>query len=437
MRRIASAAAVTACLATSSCSFFQGLESATTDTTRPKAASTTTKTLVPPSEPSNTPKTLPGGFPAPVSLEGVRVKLTEIGKIEEPTAFTTRPGYPNYYLTERIGHVRQLTVDLQYDRDGKLIHKGLYIERGYVLDLAREVSTDGERGMYGIAYSTDGRTMFVSYTDKDGRFRVSSWRVYDYSVDPSTRKDILTIDHPRTDHIGGTLVMGPDGFLYVGTGDAGGQGDPDGSAKDPKNLLGKILRIDPEGASGDAGYAVPDSNPFKDGQAGAPEVWALGVSNPKHFSFDKITKDLWVPDVAGTDVEEITFLPIDGYGVAGKGANLGWNVMNGSKPLAGGTPPAEAVPPLFEYPHAAGECGVVGGYLYRGIAILPIAGAYVYGDFCTGEIRGLIANNGRVLDQRGLGISVPPRTLAGFGETDDGELWVLTFDGTISRLDPA
>jgi len=383
------------------------------------------------------PYTLPGGFPAPASLEPVRTTLTEIGKVEGPTAFTSRPGYPNYYITERKGRVRQLTVDQQFDRDGKLMRTGLYIERGYVLDIAREVSTDGERGMLGLAFSTDGRTIYVSYTDRDGRIKVSSWRIFDYAVDYSSRKDILTIDHPRTERNGGTLAVGDDGFLYIGTGDGGGEGDPDNNAQNTKSLLGKILRIDPQGGLGDMPYGVPPGNPFRDGTNGAPEVWAYGLANPWGFRFDLVTGDLWVPDVAALSIEEVTKLPRDGNGAAGRGANMGWNALQGNGVTEGKTTPAGAVPPAFEYAHFGGECGIIGAGMYRGLAMPGLAGAFVYGDLCTGQIRGVLTDGVAVFDQRDLGASLPPNQLAGWGQTDDGELWVLAADGRILRLDPA
>ncbi len=420
-----------------SCSFFSTLNETTTGTTGKPKASTTTVAAAPTTVTGGPrpPKTLPGGFPAPLTLEGVKVKLTEMGKFDEPTAFTTRPGYPNYYVAERKGRVRQITVDLQYDKDGKLLRKGIWFERGYVLDLSREISHDGERGMYGIAFSSDGRTMFVSWTAKDGKFRVSSWQVYDYSVDGSTRKDILTIDHPSNVNVGGTLAMGPDGFLYVGVGDGGG-GDPQGHAQDPKSLLGKILRIDPGGGIGDFPYGIPDNNPFKDGSAGAPEVWSLGLAKPRTFSFDRITHDLWVPDSSGTN-EEVSWVPVDGYGFTAKGANFGWNRVDGTKPVNGASAPAGAVAPVLERAHTDGTCGIVGGHLYRGLNVLPMAGAYIYGDYCTGEIRGLITDGPTVLDDRGLGVSVPGQNLAGFGEDEAGELWVLLYDGRIMKLEAA
>lgn len=407
----------------------------TTDTTKARTSTSTTPKVSIASGP-RPPKMLPGGvFAAPTSLEGVGLRLTEIGKIEAPTGFTTRPGYPNLYLTERNGHVRQLTVDIQYDNDGNVRHTGYYVERGYVLDIARDVSTQGERGMLGIAFSSDGRTIFVSYTDRDGRLRVSSWKVGDYSVDYDTRKDLLTIDHPREERIGGGLVMGPDGFLYIGTGDGGGLGDPDQNAQNTHSLLGKILRIDPGGGLGNFPYGIPDTNPFRDGVDGAPEVWSYGLANPWRFTFDRITRDLWIADVGALDIEEIDFAPVDGNGLAARGANFGWNKMQGSRPTGDETPD-DAVGPVFEYAKGA-DCAVVGGALYRGLAVPGMAGAYIYGDFCSGQIRGLITDGGSVLDHRELGISVPPNTLSAFGETNDGEIWVLSLDGRIFRIDPA
>lgn len=426
-------AAVVALLLTAAGCVDLGTNENTTDTTRPRA---TGSSMVVPQVAERPPKTIPGGFAAPLTLEGIGLKLTEIAKVDQPTAFTSRPGWPHHYVTERPGRVRQLSVDQQRDRDGNVMRTNLYVERGYVLDIAREVSTDGERGLLGLAFSSDGRTLFVSFTDRDGRLRVSSWKMGDYAVDTSTRRDLLTIDHPNSDRNGGRLALGADGFLYVATGDGGGP-TGDGNAQNTTSLLGKILRIDPGGGLGDFPYGIPDSNPFRDGAFGAPEIYAYGMANPAHFSFDLLTFDLWVPDL-GVEVDEVNELPSNGPGTAGRGANLGWNALQGKWPIAGGPAvPPDAIPPVFEVDHAEGRCRLVGGYVYRGLAQRGMAGAYVYGDSCTGQISGLITDQGKVVDQRPLGISVPPDRLAGFGETPDGELWVLSLDGPIYRIDPS
>jgi glucose/arabinose dehydrogenase len=177
---------------------------------------------------------------------------------------------------------------------------------------------------------------------------------------------------------------------------------------------------------------VPDGNPFENG-GGAPEVWAYGLRNPWRFSFDRTTGDLWIGDVGQNAYEEIDLLPRASGG--GRGANLGWSEMEGLTPYDGGDEPADHVPPIFAYGRDGGACTVIGGYVYRGAAITALQGAYVYGDYCLGEVRGLLAENGAVADERALGQVVP--RLVGFGEDSSGELYAISLDGPIYRVEPA
>jgi glucose/arabinose dehydrogenase len=221
-------------------------------------------------------------------------------------------------------------------------------------------------------------------------------------------------------------------------GDGGGGGDPQDTGQDPNDLLGSILRIDPDVApesidDGEA-YAVPDGNPFVDG-GGAPEVWAYGLRNPWRFSFDRLTGDLWIGDVGQDTTEEIDFLPAtdDGRG-AGRAANLGWSDVEGDEPFEGREAPADAVAPIHTFGRDRG-CSVTGGFVYRGRRIPELVGAYVYGDFCEGEVRALVTRDGEVVDDRVLGLSV--ESLSSFGQGADGELYALSLTGTVYRIVPA
>ncbi len=376
------------------------------------------------------PTSLPAEAFGPTNLEGVVVKLDEIGRVDEPAVITSRSGDPGMYIAERPGRVRKLTVIPVKGPDGlTVVRTDAFVERGNLLDISREVSTDGDGGLVGMAFSTDGRKLYLSFVDPDGALRVVEHRMNDDRVDPRSRRDLLTIPLPSRERVGGQLAAGPDGFLYVGVGDGGNAA----AAQDPKSLLGKILRIDPEGGFGDIPYAVPDANPYRDGSQGAPEVWLIGVRNP-HFGFDKASGDLWVTD-SGDKVEELNLLPGFG-GQAGRDANLGAGAMDGSRPLPGQTAPDGHIAPIFEYNHDRGECAAVAGFPYRGTALPALAGAYVYGDRCTGEIRGLRLANAKASDERSLGPGVPPGTLAGFGQDVNGELWVVSGTGQVLRIDP-
>jgi hypothetical protein len=221
----------------------------------------------------------------------------------------------------------------------------------------------------------------------------------------------------------------------VGLGDGGAGGDPSGTGQRNDDLLGSILRIDPLGTAGGEGYAIPDDNPFVDG-GGSPEIWVYGVRNPWRFTFDRDTGDLWIGDVGQESIEEITYLPADGDEPAGRGANLGWAEMEGSA-VFGDAEPDGHVPPVHEYASNDGNCSVTGGYVYRGEAIEGLDGAYHYGDFCAGELLSLrVDDEGALVDQRSLEVSLGSNTLSSFGEDLDGELYVLSLgEGKVYKLE--
>jgi glucose/arabinose dehydrogenase len=419
-RRLARGATVLTAglIAASACSFGASTESTTATTARKASAGT-----APPSS-------LPAELFGPTSLEGLTVKLTEVGTVDDPAAITGRSGSPNLYVAERPGRIRQLTVVPVKAFDGTTtIRKDAFVERGNLVDLSREISTDGEGGLVGMTFSSDGRKLYVSFVDRGGALRLVEHKVNDDRIDPRTRRDVLTVPLPSPTRVGGQLAAGPDGFVYVGIGDGG---DPN-AAQDPTSLLGKVLRIDPEGALGDIAYAVPDSNPYRDGSEGAPEVWLVGTRDPR-LTFDETSGDLWVVD-NGDQVAELTLLPGFG-GQAGREANLGATVMDGSRSPTGAAPPDGHIAPIFEYTDDRPECGAVAGYPYRGEAMPALAGAYVYGDRCTGEVRGVRLSNAKASDERSLGAGVAPGSLVAFGQDTDGELWVVASTGQVLRIDP-
>jgi glucose/arabinose dehydrogenase len=226
-------------------------------------------------------------------------------------------------------------------------------------------------------------------------------------------------------------VFGPDGYLYIGLGDGGSGGDPHGYGQSLRTLLGKMLRIDPRPQGGKP-YGIPPDNPFVERQGARPEIWSFGLRNPWRYSFDRETGDLWIGDVGQNAREEIDFEPAGTPG----GRNYGWNAFEGSAPFPGGAPaPEDAVPPLIDYPLEAGACAVTGGYVYRGTAIPSLRGAYVYADFCVGQLRALVQRNGRTVQRRDLEPQV--EALASFGEDQNGELYVLSLSGRVWRLAPA
>jgi glucose/arabinose dehydrogenase len=365
-----------------------------------------------------------GGSTAPLEpgaapLAEIELTLTEVAEADAPTSLVTRPGSTTVYVAEREGRVRPLA-------GGTLGEP--------VLDISDDVVTDVERGLLGIEFSPDGGTLYVSYSlAPDGDSRVDAYTMAGDEVDTGSRRELLAVEQPYANHNGGDLAIGPDGYLYIGLGDGGSGGDPEGNGQDTQVLLGKILRVDPDRPADGKEYGIPADNPFADGADGAPEVWLYGVRNPWRFSFDAETGDLWIADVGQESIEEIDLLPAADGG--GKGANLGWNEMEGAHPFEDGTNPDGGVLPLFEFDHGDGGCAVTGGVVYRGTAIPELAGAYLFTDYCDGRLRGVRAGDGQVVEEHTF--DAEGTELVSFGEDAEGEVYVLSLDGTIYRVEAA
>jgi glucose/arabinose dehydrogenase len=251
----------------------------------------------------------------------------------------------------------------------------------------------------------------------------------DAAGSPRGRRELLRVEDPYPNHNGGHLALGPDGYLYIGLGDGGSGGDPHGHGQDTDTLLGSILRIDPTAPPADGEYGIPADNPFA-ASGGEPEIWLYGVRNPWRFSFDRATGDLWIGDVGQGEVEEIDRLPATNGRDAGRGANLGWNLMEGSEPFEGENP-AGGVLPIYEYTHDDG-CSVTGGYVYRGRAIPALTGAYLFADYCEPDLRAVRVAGDEVVEERSWDLSL--EAIQSFGEDADGELYVLLASGPLLRL---
>jgi len=358
-------------------------------------------------------------------LDEIELTLTPVAEAEAPTALVTRPGADALYVAEREGVVRPVRVS------------GSGADRSYevgepLLDISDEVVTGSEQGLLDITFSADGGVLYVSYSlAPDGDTRIAAYEMSGGTVDTSSRREILAVEQPYSNHNGGDIELGPDGFLYVALGDGGSGGDPHGNGQDTGVLLGKILRIDPTRPAGGQEYGIPDDNPFADGRGGRPEVWIYGVRNPWRFTFDRATDDLWVADVGQNQWEEIDLLPAADGG--GRGANLGWNGMEGTHEFEGGNPDG-GVLPVFEYSHDEG-CSVTGGVVYRGTAVAGLGGAYLFGDYCAGQLRALRVAGGEVTEEHAYDATVDD--LVSFAEDADGEVYVLSLGGDIFRIDPA
>ena len=307
---------------------------------------------------------------------------------------------------------------------------------GIFLDISARMSCCGERGLLGLAfhpeYATNGR-FFARYTTPAGDLRVSEFHV---STDPNkadaaSERVIITIPHPSfANHNGGRIEFGPDGYLYIGTGDGGSGGDPNNHGQALNTLLGKLLRIDVDHAAAGLVYAIPDGNPFV-GQAGKrSEIWSYGLRNPYTFSFDRETHDLWIADVGQDAYEEVDVEP------PGSGRHdYGWSVMEGLHCYGASTCNQTGFTlPAVEYPHSLG-CAVTGGYVYRGSAYPSLVGRYVFGDYCSGRLFAFIADDalaGRPV--AALQVGQVPFSISSFGQDEAGELYVVDLAGAINRL---
>jgi glucose/arabinose dehydrogenase len=363
--------------------------------------------------------TTSGGTQAPA--RSGKVKLTKLAEMNAPVGMAVRRGDQAIYVIEQPGRVLAI-------RDGRL-------DPQPVLDLRADIASGGERGLLGIAFSPDGRHLYLDYTDKSGHTHVTEWAVTQGGkVDQSSRREVLFQKQPFPNHNGGQLAFGPDGHLYIALGDGGSGGDPQGNGQNLGTWLGKILRIAPR-SSGGRPYTVPGDNPFVNRRGAKPEIWAYGLRNPWRFSFDPGTGDLWIGDVGQDSWEEVNWQPGNSKG----GENYGWNLREGRHPFRGGARPAGGVDPVLEYPlHKDGACSVVGGHVYRGKKLAGLTGHYLYGDHCAGWIKEV------PLGPSGPADAADPRPLltgvsqlSTFGVDQAGELYVLSLNGPVYRLDPA
>lgn len=298
------------------------------------------------------------------------------------------------------------------------------------LDIRGQVGSQGnEQGLLGLAFHPDYESngfFYVNYTDGSGDTVISRFQVSaDANIaDAASEHILLQVAQPAANHNGGDLEFGPDGYLYAGLGDGGNQGDPNGNGQSLETLLGKMLRIDVNG--GDP-YTIPADNPFANG-GGLPEIWATGLRNPWRFSFDRATGDLYIADVGQGQWEEVNFLP---GGIAG-GSNFGWNYFEGTHTYEGEAPSdINFVFPVTEYEHGA-RCSITGGHVYRGAALPAWQGVYFYGDFCSGEILGLLQHADGSWESQLLYLL--DINITSFGLDENGELYVVDRGGGIYQL---
>jgi glucose/arabinose dehydrogenase len=380
-------------------------------------------------------------LPAAASAATIPVPLTDGGAAAAPTGSTIRlvkvadvaspvlaigagDGTNRLFIVSQGGRIRIV-------KNGQLLASSF-------LNISASVSKGGERGLLGLAFHPGFRTnrkFYVNYTDRNGNTVIREYKASATNPDTvasGSGRTILRIGQPYANHNGGMIAFGRDGYLYIGTGDGGSAGDPGNRAANINSLLGKMLRINVNGKTSTRNYLNPASNPYV-GRAGRNEVWQRGLRNPWRFSFDRSTGNLWIGDVGQNRYEEVDRAVRTSTG-PGKGVNWGWRVMEGNQCYrpASGCNTSGKTRPLVAYSQSGGRCAVTGGYVYRGRTIPALAGWYVYGDYCSGEVWAVSAGARRP--------ATPVRLLntthlvSGFGQDNAGELYLCDLNGAVYRI---
>jgi glucose/arabinose dehydrogenase len=364
---------------------------------------------------------------AAVSPSRIHLGLTQLATgLSKPLLVTDAgDGSGRLFVLEQTGRIR--------------IIKGGELLATPFLDLSASVTGGNEQGLLGLAfhpaYRTNGK-LYVSYTDLNGTSVIREYRVSASDpdrVNGASGRTLLRVRQPYPNHNGGNIAFGPDGDLYIGFGDGGSAGDPGNRAQDLGTLLGKLLRIDVNRRTGSLPYGIPATNPFV-GRAGLDQIWAYGLRNPWRWSFDRATGDLWIGDVGQDTWEEVDRALASHARNAGRGLNFGWNVMEAGHCYAPVSACARSgkTLPLTEYAHTNGRCSITGGFVYRGSKFADLVGAYLFADYCSGEIWYLDRGAARgtaptlALDTDGL--------ITSFGQDQAGEIYVTDADGSVYRV---
>ena len=366
-----------------------------------------------------------GGREQSPPLEGIALKPV-VGGLTAPIGIThAGDGSGRTFVIEQGGTIRII-------KDGRVRSRAF-------LDISSIITSGGEQGLLGLAFHPRfeaNRRFYVNYTDTAGDTVVAEYkrsRHHAHRASRGSARVVLGFDQPFANHNGGHLAFGPDGYLYIATGDGGSAGDPQGNGQRRDTLLGKILRIDVDSRTGGRGYGIPEDNPFRDDPGARPEIWAYGLRNPWRFSFDRRTDAMWIGDVGQGEWEEIDLEAASSDG----GVNWGWNIKEGTHCFLSQTEceaaqvGADLKDPIAEYSHDFG-CSVTGGYVYRGKRYPSLSGYYFFADYCSGIIWTLDTRAGEgqeeVLRLRS------GRAISSFGENGSGEVFVVDHGGEILRL---
>lgn len=378
--------------------------------------------------PEASPTAAPSTPPAPIPTPTV-----------EPAPRVPALPDPERYVWTQVVEGLERPLDLQHGGDDRLFvveqagriwayENGERLE-GPFLELRNQVGSEGnEQGLLGLAFHprfAENGWFFVNYTDRSGDTVVARFGQSPETggADSSSERRLLVIDQPYANHNGGGLAFGPDGYLYIGTGDGGSGGDPLGNGQSLNTLLGKILRLDVDGGEG---YAIPPDNPFAGSGEVLQEIWASGLRNPWRFAFDPLTADLYIADVGQGDWEEVNWHS----GGSPGGENYGWNLREGMHPFSGDAAPG-LVDPVAEYGHDQG-CSVTGGVVVRDPELPAWQGVYLYGDYCSGRVWGLLATQASGWESRLLFDT--DFNITAFGQDAAGRVYLIDQRGGVYRL---
>jgi glucose/arabinose dehydrogenase len=362
----------------------------------------------------------PASAPGTAAAQRKGLRLVRVGTFHSPLYVTSPPGdRRREFVVEQGGAIRVI-------RDGKRLAKPF-------LDIRRLVTSGGEQGLLSLAFAPDyatSRRFYVYYTDRGQNERIVEYRARTADrADPASARLVLRMRDPESNHNGGLLLFGPDGHMYVGTGDGGGEGDQHGAhgnGQDKQVLLGKLLRIDPAQAGAKA-YTVPADNPFAGG-GGRAEIYAYGLRNPWRFSFDAQTGDLVIGDVGQDAIEEVDFVRKD----QGRGANFGWRAYEGDSHYVKRESAPGAVFPVMTFKHSDGWCSITGGVVVRDRDVPAAYGRYLFGDYCKGKIYSAKLRAPRVTSLRKTGLKVGG--LSSFGVDGRGRVYAVSLNGPVYRL---
>lgn len=333
-------------------------------------------------------------------------------------------GDERLFVVEQVGRIKII------DGDGNTLPD-------VFLNIQNKISSgNGEQGLLGLAFHPDfvnNGYFYLNYTAGNLTTRISRFSVSTNNpnlADPNSEIVLLEFAQPYGNHNGGDLAFGPDGYLYIGTGDGGSGGDPQGNSQNRQNFLGKLLRIDV--TTDFSAYTIPTDNPFVNDPSTLNEIWSFGIRNPWRWSFDQLTGDIWMGDVGQNAREEINFQPANSTG----GENYGWNCREGfiayNNPTSACIGVTDFTEPIFDYQTGSSAgCSVTGGIRYRGCEYPELYGKYVFGDYCSGRFWTTDNVNGDWVTEVALNSNI---SISGFGEDVDNELYVLDLNGTIYRV---